>query len=441
LPGIARSPSTAWSLLRRRPVFLLWLGMTLSTVGDWVLLVALPVHVYTLTGSSAATAGAFLFELVPRLVLGSPLGTLTDRFDRRRVVAVCSLVQAAVLAPVATVHGADRLWLIFLCAAALGVLSNLALSATRALMADVVAAEDLAGAVSLTGLSDNLGRLAGAPLGGAIVGLAGIGAVVAIDVASFLAVALCAALLGGRARAAGAERAQAPVPGALRAWLEGLRVVAARRELRVATAILAVGAVAQGMFVVLFVVWVSRELGGGGEQIGLLRGVQAAGGLVGAVLVAGVAHRTRPTWLMGGGALAFGVISLALWNAPVLTTAPAVYAGGFVLAGLPGAAFVTGGLTVLQLEAAAGERGRVLSTVMAVEDGMQALGVALAGLLAALLPVVAVFSLQALLWIAAGVLSLGLLDRAGRRLRAQPSAARQGDRAGYRSLKLARCPA
>jgi MFS family permease len=436
---MTRRGRTGWSLLRRRPVFLLWLGMTLSTVGDWVLLVALPVHVYALTGSSTATAGTFLFELLPRLVLGSPLGTLTDRLDRRRVVVVCSLVQAAVLAPVATVHAADRLWVVFLCAATLGVLSNLTLSATRALMADLVAAEDLAGAVSLTGLSDNLGRLAGAPLGGAIVGLAGIGAVVVIDVASFLAVALSAALLGGSARpAAGAAGERA---GTLRAWIEGLRIIAARRELRVATGILAVGAVAQGMFVVLFVVWVSRELGGGSEEIGLLRGVQAAGGLIGAVVVAGVAHRARPTRLMGGGALVFGVISLALWNAPALTTAVAVYAAGFVLAGLPGAAFVTGGLTVLQLQAGAGERGRVLSTVMAVEDGMQALGVALAGLLATQLPVVAVFSVQALLWIAAGLLSLGLLDRPGRRARAQPSAERQGDSAGYRSLKLARCPA
>lgn len=436
---MVRRGRTAWSLLRRRPVFLLWLGMTLSTVGDWVLVVALPVHVYALTGSSTATAGAFLFELLPRLVLGSPLGTLADRFDRRCVVAVCSVVQAAVLVPVATVHDADHLWVIFLCAAVLGVLSNLALSSTRALMTDLVAAQDLAGAVSLTGLSDNLGRLVGAPLGGTVVGLAGVGAVVAIDVASFLAVAVCAALLGGPARPA--ARARDEPAGALR----HLARRAARRR-HAPGAARGDGhprrrAVAQGMFVVLFVVWVSRELGGGGAEIGLLRGVQAAGGLLGAVVVAGVAHRARPTWLMGGGALVFGVISFALWNAPALTTALAVYAGGFVLAGLPGAAFVTGGLTVLQLEAAADERGRVLSTVMAVEDGMQALGVAVAGVLAAQLPVVAVFSAQALLWVAAGLLSLGLLDRPRRRARVRPDAARQGESAGYRSVKLARCPA
>jgi MFS family permease len=422
-PAPARTP--AWTLLRRRPILLLWLGGMVSRAGDWVLLVALPVHVFALTGSSAATATAFLFELVPRLLLGSLAGTVVDRLDRRRVLVACALGQALLVLPIALVDRADRLWILYLCAAALGVLATVGASASQALLGDVARDGEIAGAVALTALGDNVARLGGAPLGGALVGLAGIDAVVALDVASFLVVGGCAAAVAGTARAAAA----AP-EGTLRAWRAGLRELGGDADLRVACAVHAVGSLAQGMFLVLFVVWVGRALGGGGEEIGLLRGVQAAGGVFGAAAVAGLAHRVRPGRLMGLGATAFGIISLALWNGPAVTTAPIAYIIGFVVVGLPGAGYSAGALTFLQVHAAPGARGRILSTVTAIEDGMQALGVLAAGLLAERVAIVPAFSVQAGVWIAAGVLSLALLDRAGRSARpvGRPAAGRR-DRA------------
>jgi MFS family permease len=145
--------------------------------------------------------------------------------------------------------------------------------------------------------------------------------------------------------------------------------------------------------------------------------VQAAGGVFGAAVVAGLAHRVRPGRLMGLGATAFGIVSLALWNGPSVTTAPIAYIIGFVVAGLPGASYSAGALTFLQVLSAPAARGRILSTVTAIEDGMQALGVLGAGLLADRIPIVPAFSIQAGVWIAAGVLSLALLDRSGRSAR------------------------
>ncbi|MGZ6706377.1 MAG: MFS transporter [Solirubrobacteraceae bacterium] len=397
------------ALLRRRPVRLLAAAGAVSGAGDWVLLVALPVHVFAITGSSAATATAFLFELVPRLALGSVAGTVVDRLDRARVLVWCCLAQALLVAPLVLVTSADRLWILYLCAAVLGVLANVCGSAQHALLGDVVEDRDLPGAIALSSLGDNVARLAGAPLGGALVGLAGIDAVVGLDVASFLVAAACVAAL----RCPRAQAGIAPA-GTLRVWRDGVRELAADGELRVAAAVHAVGSLAQGMFLVLFVVWVGRALHGGGAEVGVLRGVQAVGGVLGAAVVAGVAHRVRPSRLMGAGAVAFGVVSMALWNAPAVTTAPLLYVAGFVVVGLPGAGYGAGAMAFLQARTDPAARGRVLSTITALEDGMQALGVLGAGVLAAHVPVVLAFSAQAGIWIAAGLLSLALFDRDGR---------------------------
>jgi len=48
-------------------------------MGDWLLLVALPVYVFIESGSGSATAILFVVELVAALVLGPVGGSLVDR--------------------------------------------------------------------------------------------------------------------------------------------------------------------------------------------------------------------------------------------------------------------------------------------------------------------------------------------------------------------------
>jgi len=86
------------SLLRRRPGFRrLWTSGAVSETGDWLLLIALPVYVLQLTGSTLTTSTVFLLELAGAM-LASPLaGVLADRWDRRRLLIGASLTQAALL--------------------------------------------------------------------------------------------------------------------------------------------------------------------------------------------------------------------------------------------------------------------------------------------------------------------------------------------------------
>ncbi|HZB51485.1 MAG TPA: MFS transporter, partial [Mycobacteriales bacterium] len=271
-------------MLRRRPAFArLWLAGTISETGDWLLLVALPVYVLQLTGSALVTSTVFLLELAAAVVAGPLAGVLADRWDRRRTLVGGSLAQAALLLPLLAVDGRADLPVVYAVVAAEAVLATLNEPVRQALLPTVVGPDELAAAAGQLGVGANVARLAGGALGGVLLDAYGLGGVVLGDAVTFL---LAAAVLAGPGLGVGRPAAAGPPERAGRAWLAGLAVVRDRRELRGTLAVTALLALAQGAFVVLFVVFVLRELGGGGAEVGLLRGVQAVGGILGGLAVA-----------------------------------------------------------------------------------------------------------------------------------------------------------
>lgn len=67
----------------------------LSTLGDQVLQFAVPLIIYTATGSVSLAGIAFLVEWLPRLSSLPLAGVLSDRFGGRRVYAASDSVRAA----------------------------------------------------------------------------------------------------------------------------------------------------------------------------------------------------------------------------------------------------------------------------------------------------------------------------------------------------------
>ena len=91
--------------LRQRNFGLLWFGGLISLAGDWMLNIALPIYVYTLTGSALATGGMLIARLIPNLLLGSVAGVFVDRWDRRHtmiIILVAGIVLVATLMVVGT---------------------------------------------------------------------------------------------------------------------------------------------------------------------------------------------------------------------------------------------------------------------------------------------------------------------------------------------------
>jgi len=75
----------------------LWSAATLTNIGDGIALAAGPLLIASQTRDPFLVSLAFFCEFLPSLVLGSFVGVIVDRVDRRRILIVVNLARAAVL--------------------------------------------------------------------------------------------------------------------------------------------------------------------------------------------------------------------------------------------------------------------------------------------------------------------------------------------------------
>src|ERR1035438_6860545 len=84
--------------LQIRDFRLLWAGSLVSALGSWLLILAIPAHIFLVTGSLRATGLTLAAEYLPILVLGPVAVVFTDRWDRRRLMIATNLGCAAAVA-------------------------------------------------------------------------------------------------------------------------------------------------------------------------------------------------------------------------------------------------------------------------------------------------------------------------------------------------------
>jgi MFS family permease len=399
------------SLWRNREFRLVWGGGLINDIGDWLLMVALPLYVFTETNSGLKTALLFLVEMTPAAVLGTVAGSFVDRWDLRRTLIITNLFQAVALLPLLAVTP-QRIWPAFVVAGVQSVLARVNNPANTALLPRLVPADQLVAANSAIAIGENLSRLVGSPLGGIIVEVSGLRGVVVADGVSFVVVALAVSRV--RADAGRAARVPAAVTEAApssRGVRDGLRVIRNTPPLPTLVTTMTLAQFAQGMFLVLFLAFVVRKLGGSGAEVGLLRGVQAVGGVLGGFLVAHLARRAPAGRLMGGGFIGMGVVSLVMWNAPALTTAIAVYVAFFILSGLPAVALSVGTLTAAQQSTPTAYLGQLIGTIQAGGAIGSAIGTLVAGVLVDRIDVTYLLDGQACIYLVCGAIGLAVVAR------------------------------
>lgn len=376
-------------------------GNFANDVSDWVLKLALPVHIFIETGSGSSMAGVFLVELSIGALLGPWGGSLADRLDLRRTAIATNLLHVIAVLPLVAVTP-HRVWPVYLVAALQAALRQVNDPATFSLLPRVIAdPEHLVSANATNSASQAIARLTGSPLGGVLLGLGGLSAIVTLNVIMYLAAALAIYLITLRPNQSTPTEPDERTPGTIR---EAARQVRARRDLSTFVGAEALAEIAFAMFPVVFVVFVVDELSGTEATVGLIRGVAAFGGLLASLWLSRVAIRS-PWLMMVAGYVSLGLVDLTFANSARLTQALPLFFALFALSGLPNTTSEVGANATLQITCPPTMLGRVAG-LRAASGAVAALaGTVLAGATVDRLGSIPLLSIQAGFYIAAGLVA------------------------------------
>ncbi|MFJ5985303.1 MFS transporter [Lentzea sp. NPDC092896] len=307
--------------LKIRDFRLLWAGRTVSLLGSWLLVIAIPAHVYALTGSLLATGLTLVAEYLPPLLLGPVAGVLTDRWDRRRVMIAADLFRATAVMLMLFATAGHSLWLVYAALIAESTGAVLFRPAAQAHIPVVVGTgSGLSSANSLNAFTDGTVRLVAPPLGAAVMTLTSFQALIWIDIASYL---VSAAAIAWTTRRRGPAGKRAPVDLA-----GGWTVLRATPIAVVLLPLTAIFLAANASLSALLVPFGIQELGGT-EQIGLVVSALGVGFLLGAVAIRRLVDRVQARHLLAATQLATAVAFFALFSSSSLVAAlPAAVAIG-----------------------------------------------------------------------------------------------------------------
>lgn len=360
--------------LGNRDLRLLWSGQLLSSLGSWLLFVAVPYRVFQLTGSPAAT-GLAIVASGPATLLGPLAGVLVDRWDRRRTMLAADLGRAAAILPLLLVQGPDRLWLLYAAVVAESLLGQLFDPAAQALLPALVGrGRELTSANALLAVVAAVSRLLGAPLGGVGFAAWGLPAVVLVDAGTYLASAASLALLRWRPTGAARTARAATDP------LGGLRHLARGRPLRGLLAVTLAFVAANGAYTALLVPDVRFRLHAAAGALGLVLAATGAGFLVGAPAGQALSHRIGARATMSLSLLGTGLAFLAWFETDRLGIA----VGAAVAAGACAVVFLVGRRAEVQRRTPDGLLGRVSAAFLAMEAAATLAGTAAGGTVAGL---------------------------------------------------------
>jgi MFS family permease len=261
-----------------------------SQMGDWLYNAALLAYVFQATHSAVWVGAATLCRLLPYVLLGPLGGAIADRYPRRIVLMVGSLLRLGlmlVLAALVAGHGPVALTIgIVAVASAAGSAER---PAALSLLPRLVGEGRIGPANALLHTVQDLAVVIGPAIGALLLAVASAPAAFLANAATFAVAALLFSTLGDHTvRRTGSSENKTSTR-------TGLRTARTTRFVIPLTVIAAMVEFTYGAQTVQLVVYASRNLGLGTGGYGLLLAASGAGGLISAVFNGQLATSRRLT--------------------------------------------------------------------------------------------------------------------------------------------------
>lgn len=297
--------------LRFRNFRLLWIGESISLLGDQFALIALPWLVLQITENALALGTVMALSSVPRALLMLVGGVFVDRFSPRNVMFASNFARMilVLILTLVILTGQVELWMLYIFGLVFGLADAFYIPGQSAIVPLILEEKQLQMGNALVQGTAQLSMFLGPVLAGAVIALVGgsakdpsqngIGVAFAFDALSFLAsvITLWKMQLSHSPRSA--DR-----PDVLNSIKEGLNFVWDNLVLRMLfLVVMGINFLIVGPFSVGVPVLANERLGEGAAAFGIIMSGFGGGALLG-IILSGVLPRPRAEW--------FGTILLLL---------------------------------------------------------------------------------------------------------------------------------
>lgn len=372
IPGLRRfSGAVRGALADTRPLQTpsyrrLWLAGVVTVIGAQLSVVAVPVQIYQLTGSSAYVGLTGLFGLVPLVVFGLWGGAIADAVDRRVLLLVTggAIAASSLALWVTAAGGIGNVWVILVLFAVQTALLAVNQPTRSAVIPRLLPAEQLPAANTLNMTVFTFGAVVGPLLAGVLIPVVGLPTLYLLDAVALLATLWATWRLPSvPPTAADGRRPRA----GLREVFAGFRYAAMHKVLLVSF-LVDVIAMSFGMPRILFPEMSERVFGdppGGGFALGVLFAAIPLGTVIGG-LFSGHLHRISRQGVAVTVAIGVWGLAVALFG---LTSSLLL---GVVLLAVGGAADLVSAVfrsSMLQTVATDEMRGRMQGVFIVVVAG------------------------------------------------------------------------
>ncbi len=176
-------------LKEMRSYLLLWFTQLISGLGSAMTAYALVIWSYTQAGSALRTALLMVCSYAPYVICSIFAGALSDRWDKKKTMLICDALAAlsTLIVLLLLKNDALRIWHLYIVNAVSGLMNTVQQPASEVATSALLKKEYYQKVGGLRYLSNSLNSILTPIITTAVMGLWGIGAVIAIDLVSFVA--------------------------------------------------------------------------------------------------------------------------------------------------------------------------------------------------------------------------------------------------------------
>lgn len=396
----------SFKIFRNSNFLKLWAGHGISMFGDMITFLAIPMIVYSLTGSKAALSLSVLVRVIPVILIGPFAGALVDRLNRKTIMICSDLLRASLT--VALIFSPDKyllnmIYVVVFMKSLIGIFFNPAFNST---IPSIIKKEDLISANSVYGVTANILQFVTPFAGAALIAHFGARAVLLIDLVSFIVSAIAIYFIQIPKHSESMRRLITPKV-LFKDILEGLKFMLHSKTLKIIVITTTITQFGQGFISPLWLPYVIEGLKRPQTDFGTLVAMQGAGSIVGTVLIMTLGIRKAKSYKL------LYAIFTVMTGITIFMQITTLNFYVFLIWGTLVGLFISGmGITTQTIVQHTAENeilGRVSSSLNIINQFFMAAAVAIAGLLGDQLTTRILFIIACSIWLVGCIIGSGLM--------------------------------